>query len=317
MVKKSTNPKSIYFIGILAVVLVVGLGLPALAQTDPTPTFIFITNTPDAPTSPTPKLLFMTNTPEPAPSQPPPTDTPVSTIGPTPDGTPRELRVPILMYHYVSEPPPDSDAYRRDLSVTPEQFREQMQFLKDNGYTPISLYDLHRALARPYRLPEKPVILTFDDGYADVYTDAVPILREFGFTATFFIVTEWLDVQQPGYLTWDQVRELEEQGFGFEAHSRSHLDMEGMSRPDLDYQIIGAQRAFQVELGRKPRFFVYPAGRWDENAIIALGEAGYWGALTTQHGSWHRTDDLFEMSRLRVRGDMSAGDFAALLRWAE
>ncbi len=93
------------------------------------------------------------------------------------DETRRRIRVPILMYHYVSVPPPDADIYRLDLSVTPQQFAQHIAWLAQNGFTSISLDDLYRALTDGYPLPPKPVILTFDDGYADAYTNAFPVLQ--------------------------------------------------------------------------------------------------------------------------------------------
>ena len=95
----------------------------------------------------------------------------------------RRLRVPILMYHYVSELPPGADDMRRGLTVTPERFTAHMQFLHDQGYTTISLYDLNDALTKGTPLPPKPIILTFDDGYSDAYTNVFPVLKQFGFIA--------------------------------------------------------------------------------------------------------------------------------------
>src|SRR5260221_14182040 len=104
----------------------------------------------------------------------------------------RRVHVPILMYHYISTPPANSDKYRVDLSVTPDNFRHQMMWLKQKGYTTITPDDLYDALRHGKKLPNLPVLLTFDDGYEDAYTNALPILSEFGFTGTFNIVTGWL-----------------------------------------------------------------------------------------------------------------------------
>lgn len=94
------------------------------------------------------------------------------------------------MYHYVSTPPDDADIYRRDLSTEPEMFRQQMAYLAENGFTPIDFYDLSLAIVNKSTLPDKPVILTFDDGYLDNYQNAFPVLQEYGFTGTFFIITD-------------------------------------------------------------------------------------------------------------------------------
>lgn len=248
---------------------------------------------------------------------PPPTDTPTATKPPplpTPIGAySLTVRVPILMYHYVSEPPEDADEYRTDLSVPPQQFREQLQYLKDNGFTTIDLYDLSLAVTARKALPEKPVILTFDDGYLDNYQNAFPLLREFGFTGTFFIVTEFVDNQAPAYMSWPMIEEMAAAGMRMENHSKTHADMTTQSPDGLIWQIRGAQETLTAHLGYTPRFFCYPGGRYDEDTIAMLQELDIWGAVTTAGGKWHGFDDRFEWSRLRLRYTTDLPTFAALV----
>ena len=138
----------------------------------PTPTLSAGPTASASPTSsatPTPQpAATYTNTPSPTAS---PTLT-ATTRGPTPDGTARKVRVPILMYHYISDPPADADIYRKDLSLPPSRFESHLKYLKDNGYQTITLDELLDFLTTGKPLPEKPVILTFDDGYADNYANA-------------------------------------------------------------------------------------------------------------------------------------------------
>jgi hypothetical protein len=171
----------------------------------------------DAPASPTPApTVFVEKPPTPpvtplaaatasiveAATLPPLTAEPL----PTPAGVYSwTLKVPILMYHYVSSPPEGSDVYRVDLSVTPEQFREQMAYLRDNGYTTVDFYDLSLAITNQRPLPEKPVMLSFDDGYRDNYEAAFPILKEYGHKGVFFVVSEFIDKGRAEYVTWDMV----------------------------------------------------------------------------------------------------------------
>jgi peptidoglycan/xylan/chitin deacetylase (PgdA/CDA1 family) len=105
------------------------------------------------------------------------------------DGTIRRIRVPILMYHYVSPLPPDADDIRAGLTVSPETFRSHIEFLKSEGYETISLYEMNTALEYGLELPEKPIVLTFDDSYTDHYQYVFPVLKEFGYTGTFFVIT--------------------------------------------------------------------------------------------------------------------------------
>jgi peptidoglycan/xylan/chitin deacetylase (PgdA/CDA1 family) len=233
---------------------------------------------------------------------------------PTPSGVYSwTLKVPILMYHYISTPPEDADVYRTDLSVTPEQFREQMAYLQQNGYSTIDLYDLSLAIVSHKELPEKPIILTFDDGYVDNYDHAYPILKEFGYGGTFFVVTEFIDMQRVGYMTWPMIEEMSRNGMRIESHSRTHPDLRGMSRERLIWEILGSQETLTAHIGYKPRYFCYPGGWYDEATIEILRELDFWGATTTQNGSWHGFDDRFEWRRVRLRNSTTLGEFARLV----
>jgi peptidoglycan/xylan/chitin deacetylase (PgdA/CDA1 family) len=214
------------------------------------------------------------------------------------------------MYHYVSDPPEDADEYRLDLSVSPALFRQHMQYLADNGFTTIDLYDLSLAITGWKSLPEKPVILTFDDGYVDNYTTAFPILQEYGFTATFFIITDFIDQGQPGYMDWSMIEEMAAAGMRIESHSRTHPDLREQPRDVLLWQIMGSQETLAAHIGYTPRYFCYPSGRYDDDTIAMLEELDFWGAVTTEGGKWHGYNDRYEWSRLRVRNTTDLPLFA-------
>ena len=221
---------------------------------------------------------------------------------PTPVALADPVRVPILMYHYVSELPPNADRYRRDLTVSPENFKAQLQFLADAGYHAVTLTDLYLYLTQGYPLPEKPIVLTFDDGYRDAYEVVFPLLLDYGFTGTFFVLATPPHFEWPGYMTWTQIKELSDAGMDIQAHGRDHVDLRGRSYDYLVYQILGIQEAIQQHTGRLPRFFCYPSGKRDADVVAVLKSAGYWGAVTTEWGQAQSREKLFEMPRLRVRG---------------
>lgn len=248
---------------------------------------------------------------QPAAAMPPPTATAASI--PTPDGSVRTVHVPVLMYHYISVPPADADAYRIDLSVAPDLFAAHLDAMQQAGYTPISLYALLDNLTYGAPLPEKPVVLTFDDGYVDHYNNAFPLLRERGMTATFFIVTDFIHDQRPEYLTWDMVREMYAGGMSIEAHGRNHVSLANKDRDYLIWQALGSYESIQVEIGVRPRFISYPAGEYDQQTIDIFSSAGYWAGFTTQQGATHRSDDLFRMHRVRVHGTTSPEELLRIL----
>jgi peptidoglycan/xylan/chitin deacetylase (PgdA/CDA1 family) len=218
------------------------------------------------------------------------------------------------MYHYISQPPAGADVYRRDLSVTPERFAEHMRYLHDAGYSTITLDDLLYALAQGRPLPPKPVILTFDDGYADNYENAFPILRENGFVGTFFIMTDLVTDGAAGYMTWPQIEEMAAAGQRFGSHGRQdHRSLKGRSLDYLVWQALGSKEAIEEHLGYHPRWVAYPSGEYDAQTVAVFRSAGYWGALTTSQGMTHSLDDIFELRRIRVRGSHAAKDLADLL----
>ena len=289
--------------------------LPPPSTWTSTPT---LTQTPTHTFTPFPTATS-TETPSPTPTlHPSITPAPTATFTPIPLPTPNgiyswTLRVPILMYHYISVPPEDADIYRLDLSVDPETFRAQMQYLAENGYNTIDLYDLSLAITNKSKLPEKPVIITLDDGYVDNYWYAFPILQEFGLKATFFVVTEFIDANNPNYMSWEMVEALAAAGMRIEPHSKNHPDLSGRERDFLIYQMLGSQETIAAHIGYTPRYFAYPGGRYDELAMQVLDELGYWGAVTTMGGKWHGYNDRFEWTRVRVRRTTPLPEFIDLV----
>ena len=231
------------------------------------------------------------------------------------DGTLRRLRVPVLMYHYISVPPPDADPIRLDLSVRPDNFRKQMEWLRQKGYQTITPDELAAALLRGAALPTRPILLTFDDGYADAYTTAFPILKEMGFTGTFFVVSSFIDSGRGDYLTWTQAREMVEAGMYVQNHSRSHKDMRGRDHAWLADQIGVAQDRIEQSTGIRPRFFCYPSGEYDDTTVRELQSGGYMAAFTTNDGTFAYTDDMLRIPRVRIRGSTSLERFAYLIAW--
>jgi peptidoglycan/xylan/chitin deacetylase (PgdA/CDA1 family) len=273
---------------------------PSSTPTDTsTPTEEAVDQTPGTPTnSPTPTTL---------------PDYLITSLS-TPDTVERKLHVPILMYHYISVPPADADIYRKDLSIEPETFEEQMDWLDENGYQAVTLYELMVALNTGRRhLPEKPIVLTFDDGYADNYENAFPILQEHDFIGTFFILTDVTDRSDPGYMTWEMLTEMSRAGMDIEVHGREHFDMANRDYDWLLFHLLGPAQTIEANLGYQPRFLSYPSGSYDEAVIDVAREVGYWGAVTTYHGAQQDKASPFELQRIRIPGDWSIATFASIV----
>jgi len=232
------------------------------------------------------------------------------------DDTLRRIRIPTLMYHYVSVPPVNSDKYRIDLSVNPENFRQQLEWLKANDYHTISMDQFIGALKRGEELPSNPVLLTFDDGYTDAYTQAFPLLKEYSFVGTFFIVTDWIDQHRGGYLTWDQVEEMARAGMSIQSHSRQHLDVRDRDDAWFTYQIAATYDTLEAHFGKQYRVFCYPSGQLDDATVQRLAQIGVVAAFTTHDGTIATSDaSMLTLPRVRMRNTTSVQDFAHLLAW--
>jgi peptidoglycan/xylan/chitin deacetylase (PgdA/CDA1 family) len=249
-------------------------------------------------------------TPQRAPTRTPsPTPQPTATALPLP----ASAQVPVLMYHYISAPPATADKYRFDLSVIPANFEAQLKYLKENGFTTISLADLYDHLSKGRKLPEKPVVLTFDDGHRDAYASAFPLLKKYRMTGTFFIVTDFINFKDPEYVTWDMVKEMSRAGMSIESHSRTHKDMRRRNNAFLVWEILGPIEQITAYTGKKPFFFCYPGGQYDQAVIDVLRSAGTLAAVTTKPGSIYTLATAMTWPRLRVRHNTTLEQFAALV----
>lgn len=238
-------------------------GVPAIdalfATQTPTPTItptVTTTLTPTSTSTLTPTVtLTLTSTP---------TATPVYiTRGPG------NVVCPILLYHHIKTP-----SVANALFVTPEDFRAQMKFLRDNGYTTIPVTLLVKAINFGASLPEKPVIITFDDNDITVYTDAYPIMKEFGFTGTNYLVGNRLGSQ--GFMTIDQLKELSAAGWEVGSHSMTHVDL--TQTGELEWELTQSRANLENKLSVKVETFAYPFGSFSAEVINEVSKIYVAGA---------------------------------------
>jgi peptidoglycan/xylan/chitin deacetylase (PgdA/CDA1 family) len=300
--------------------------LSAAQSASPTFTVTLLPSATDAPTvvpdtatptlTPTPTHTATaqpTATPVPAPLEPTAVLTPIPIGPPAPDGVARIADVPILMYHYISAAPLANDRIRYSLSVTPEMFDAQLKLLRDRSFTTITLRDLYNYLAIGTPLPDNPIILTFDDGYIDNYTNALPILQKYGMIGTFFVLTGPADDGDPAYLSWDMIQEMSNAGMDIQLHSRAHLDMRNRPYEWLVFQIIGGRQSIEGHTGKPVNFIAYPSGKYDANLQRFLRDTNFWAAVTTAAGIRHVLPEALAWDRVRISGQLRLADFAKLL----
>ena len=218
------------------------------------------------------------------------------------------IRVPILMYHYIRSAPSiykDYVGYR--LSVTPADFRTQMDWLAGHGYNPVDFNDLREYFAGREPLPSKPVVLTFDDGYSDLYTTAYPVLHEYRFKAVAYIVTSFVGTSR--YVTAAQVLEMDHNGIQIASHTVDHANLAGTSLSWATQQLASSRTWLQQLVGHPVIDFAYPSGKFNSGVVGALQATGYDTAVTELPGTVHARADRYLWTRVRVGGGESLSDF--------
>lgn len=233
-----------------------------------------------------------------------------------------DLYVPILMYHSISS---STNPLFKRWAVPPELFDAHLSYLKQQRYTPITVTDLVQARVRrgEAALPARPVVLTFDDAYADFYDAAFPALQRYGFVATLYIPTAYIggtcgwmrregEAERP-MANWRQLAEISAGGVECGGHGHVHMQMDALPSSAAADEIRSSKTIIEEHLGREVLSFAYPHG-WTTSSIKRMVQAaGYSSACAVKNMPSSAADDPFELPRLVVAGDASEDTFARLL----
>jgi peptidoglycan/xylan/chitin deacetylase (PgdA/CDA1 family) len=231
------------------------------------------------------------------------------------------LLVPIFMYHHVSNQP-TTNALDYNLTVTTTDFNAQLTWLQQQGYQTITLTELFDALYYGKALPAHPMILTFDDGYEDMYTDALPTLLAHHYRGVFFIITGMIGGR---YLTWDQIRVLERYGMQIGSHTIHHINVgQPPAWTTTQKELVVSQATLQFQLGQPIQFFCYPTGEpfhhdsvYEQQIVLAdLLADGYIGALLdpfTFDSAIQDAQTPYQLPRIRVSGGESLQAYMGIL----
>jgi peptidoglycan/xylan/chitin deacetylase (PgdA/CDA1 family)/glycosyltransferase involved in cell wall biosynthesis len=231
----------------------------------------------------------------------------------------RACSVPILMYHRIAA---DGPGAMERFRVAPDLFASQMATLHRAGYRTIGLGDWVSAMARHEPLPGKPIILTFDDGYRDFLTAAMPVLRAHGFSATVFLVAEliggtadWdLGYGEPAPLvSWEDVRALQEAGIEFGCHSSVHRPMTGMRLAELAEDTVRARAILEEGLATSVKTLAYPYGAENEFVRRVLEDLGFQAAVSCEPGISRLGDNPLRLPRVQVSGGCKPERLLALI----
>jgi peptidoglycan/xylan/chitin deacetylase (PgdA/CDA1 family) len=231
------------------------------------------------------------------------------------------MRILILMYHMIEK---TNKRIEKRYALSPDRFRRQLGYLKRKGYTPISLDDLYEYfLRRTISLPQKPVIITFDDGYMDNYENAYPILKECGFPAAVFIIGGFVGntnvwMKSEGYperpmMGWREIEDMKKDGITIGSHTMNHLRLSILKTEDARKEIDGSKKFLEDKLGVPVDHFAYPYGDMNASFRHIVKTAGYKTACSTRSGFNSDGIDLFELRRLEIYGTDSVVSFGIKL----
>lgn len=242
-------------------------------------------------------------------SSPTPSPKPIPQI---PIHSGRQVRVPILLYHYIGNNPNPEDKARDNLSVSPDKFDEQMGYLKDNGYNPIILDTLAAALSGQITLPDKSIIITFDDGYIDLFYNAFPILQKYGMKAVAFIPTGLVGTSY--YSSWDQLDTMQKSGLiSMQSHSVNHANLPSLTTAKLAFELGESKKVLEARYGQPVNFIAYPYGTSNQSVRNSVKGLGYIGGLGTWYSTIQSEGVIFNMPRVKVGGGMSLETFISRL----
>lgn len=225
--------------------------------------------------------------------------------------------IPILMYHSVAETSPPA---LQTWTCAPAMFAAQMAWLHGQGYTALTVTQFVTLRQNPANLPTKLVILTFDDGYANFLTTALPIMAQYGLASTLYVTTAFVACQrhlfgtQPTPLTWAQVREVQQSGLvEIGAHTHDHSPLDRLSAKDAQNEIVMPKHHLEQQLGQPVHSFCYPFG-FNNSVVRALvRDAGYSSACAIYYRMSSPHDNALALSRFLIADTTDLSEFAQLM----
>ena len=224
--------------------------------------------------------------------------------------TNENVGVPVLYYHSVDP----SEA--NEVIISPEKLREELTFIKDSGYTTLTMSELNDYILNNAPIPEKSIVITFDDGYADNYANAFPILKELDIKATIFVISNFTD-KDGYYMTSQQIKEMSDYGIDIQSHTASHAHLNQLTYEEQLNELKTSKEKLESITEKPVISIAYPFGDYDDNTILASKEAGYSLSFNTNRGLSDRNDNPLTLNRIYVSSAYSIEQFKEILNTTE
>lgn len=222
------------------------------------------------------------------------------------------LQVPVLMYHEIA----DITVTPSRLAVAPDAFADQLAYLRDEGFNAITAGELSKILAGgPGELPERPVVLTFDDGYGDFYSQGLPLLKQHGFTGTIFMTTGWIgkEDEKKRMLNWRELAEVEQAGIEIGAHTCKHPQLDQLPENLIREELYVSKSLLEDNLGLPVPGLAYPFGYSNAKVRRVTQELGYAYAYAVDNALSTSAANAFAIPRLTVKRITTMTDFRKMV----
>lgn len=220
---------------------------------------------------------------------------------------PIQPKVPVLMYHSIQLCAHDQ------YCLPPEQFEKQMKELVSSKYSSITATELLHFWDKKTKLPAKPIVVTFDDGYKDNYFNAYPVLKKYNIKATIFLVTGLIG--RPNYLSWEQIKEMQKSGLvDFESHTVHHPDLSKLPPEQVYQELVQSKQTIEKELRKPVKIFAYPYGMYKRTTLPLLKKAGYEMAFNSNPGLASPVQGQYLLKRIAIHGNNSVDRFIQLAK---
>ena len=219
--------------------------------------------------------------------------------------TNEDIGVPILYYHSVL---PDAEvATPNEVTISPEKLREELMLVKELGYTTLTMSEFTAYINDNKPIPEKSILITFDDGYTDNYAHAFPILKELNMKATIFMIASQVDSGY--YMSAAQLREMSDYGIDIESHTDNHVYLDTLSYDQQLKELKDSKEKIEKILGKEVTSIAYPYGNYNEDTKKAAIAAGFTFGFTTNKGLAKRINNKVELNRIYESSNYSLDIF--------
>ena len=213
--------------------------------------------------------------------------------------------VPVLYYHSVLE------SADNEVIITPENLKKQLRYIKDHGYTTLTMTQLKNYLLNNSPIPEKSIVITFDDGYMDNYYNAFPILKDLDMKATIFCIASNLDGSY--YLSKDAIKEMSNYGIDIESHTVNHAKLDSLTYDEQLKELQESKKSLEEITGKEVDSIAYPFGNFNDDSIKASKTAGYTLGFTTNRGLSDREDNPLKLDRIYISSNYDMNTFKEVL----